>query len=177
MENRNDGYVFSWDSEIENDSPDFILLPDGDYDFVVERFERGRYEGGDKIPACPKATLYLRFETAEGTTTIRKDLLLHSKVEGVLCAFFTCIGQRKHGQRVSMNWAAVPGAKGRARIGKRTYNGNTYNEVKRFLEPPEATYAAPAPSCAASAPQYQQSTYMPTQPCAHAQGGYTPGKF
>lgn len=170
MENMNNGYAFGWDSEIENDGPEFILLPDGDYDFVVEKFERGRYEGGDKIPACPKATLYLRFETAEGETIIKKDLLLHSKVEGILCAFFTCIGQRKHGQRVSMNWAAVPGARGRARIGKRLYNGNTYNDVKRFLEPPETTYAVPTQ-------QYQQSTYMPSQQSYPAQGGYTTGKF
>lgn len=166
------GYELGWDSAIENDSPEFVLLPDGDYDFIVERFERGRYEGGDKLPPCPKATLYLKFAAPEGETTIRKDLFLHSKCEGMLCAFFTCIGQRKHGQRVSMNWSAVPGARGRAKIGKRTYNGNTYNEIKRFLEPAEQTYAAPAQQ---SYPQQYstqgQQQYMPPA------NGYTPGKF
>ena len=160
MEN-NQGYELNWDSAIENDSPEFIVLPDGDYEFVIERFERGRYEGGDKLPPCPKATLYVKFSTAEGETTIKKDLFLHSKCEGVLCAFFTCIGQRKHGERVSMNWGAVPGARGRARVGSRTYNGKQYNEIKRFLEPVETSYAAPAQQ------SYSQQTW----------GGYTAGKF
>lgn len=174
MEN-NQGYELNWDSAIENDSPEFILLPDGDYDFVVERFERGRYEGGDKLPACPKATVYLKFSVPEGDVTVKKDLFLHSKCEGVLCAFFTCIGQRKHGQRVSMNWNAVPGARGRAKIGSRIYNGNKYNEVKRFLEPAETAYAAPAQP---QYPQYPAGGYGQTQqPQYPQQGGYTPGKF
>ena len=104
--------------------------------------------------------------------TVRKDLFLHSKCEGVLCAFFTCIGQRKHGQRVSMNWSAVTGARGRAKVGKRTYNGNTYNEIKRFLEPPETGYAAPVQQA------YPQSYTQPApQTYAPPANGYTPGKF
>ena len=171
MEN-NQGYELSWDSTIENDKPDFILLPDGDYDFVVERFERGRFEGSDKLPACPKATVFLKFSVPEGDVSIKKDLFLHSKCEGMLCAFFTCIGQRRHGQRVSMNWGAVPGARGRAKIGSRLYNGNKYNEVKRFLEPAETTYAASAQT---QYPQYPaQNTY---QQQTMQSGGYTPGKF
>lgn len=171
MENTN-GYELSWDSPIENDGSEFILLPDGDYDFVVERFERGRYEGGDKLPPCPKATLYLKFTVPEGDVTVRKDLFLHSKCEGLLCAFFTCIGQRKHGQRVSMNWSAVTGARGRAKVGKRTYNGNTYNDIKRFLEPQETGYAAPVQQA------YPQSYTQPApQTYAPPANGYTPGKF
>ena len=182
MENNN-GYEYSWDSVIENDSPEFILLPDGDYDFTVERFERGRYEGGDKLPACPKATLYLKISGQEGDVTIRKDLFLHSKCEGVLCAFFTCIGQRKHGQRVSMNWNAVPGSRGRAKVGSRVYNGNKYNEIKRFLEPAEQSYAVPAqaqqyPAGGYAQPQQQLVGYsQPQYQQQTVQGGYTPGKF
>ena len=39
-----------WNDEIEKDS-DFTLLPEGDYDFTVESFERGRHPGSDKLPA------------------------------------------------------------------------------------------------------------------------------
>lgn len=144
--NNNQGFELGWDSEIEKDSPDFILLPDGEYDFVVKSFERGRYNGGDKIGPCPKAILMLGIDTYEGEAVVRKELLLHSRLEGLLCEFFTCIGQRQHGQRVAMNWNAVPGARGRCKIGHYIgKNGNQYNEVKKFLEPaaPQDTPSAP----------------------------------
>ena len=35
----------SWDDAIENDGPEFVLLPEGEYDFVVERFDRERHNG------------------------------------------------------------------------------------------------------------------------------------
>ena len=50
-----------WNDEIEKDS-DFTLLPEGDYDFTVESFERGRHPGSDKLPACNKAILKLRID-------------------------------------------------------------------------------------------------------------------
>ena len=38
-----------WDDEIERES-DFVLLPEGDYDFTVTGFERARHEGSEKLP-------------------------------------------------------------------------------------------------------------------------------
>lgn len=172
--NNNQGFELGWDAEIEKDSPDFILLPDGEYDFVVKSFERGRHNGSDKVGPCPKAILTLGIDTYQGEAIVRKDLLLHSKLEGLLCEFFTCIGQRQHGQCVAMNWNAVPGARGRCKIGTRVYNGNQYNEVKKFLEP--AAPAAPQyqpPQQYAGAPQNTPST--PPQPPTG--GGWQGGKF
>ena len=177
--NNNQGFELGWDSEIEQDSPEYILLPEGDYDFVVKSFERGRYNGGDKIGPCPKASLTLGIETYQGEAIVTKDLLLHSKLEGLLCEFFTCIGQRQHGQRVTMNWNAVVGARGRVKISHREYKGEKYNEVKRFLEPKPG----------AAAPQYQQPQQyagapqnMPTAPAQPpvqptTGGGWQGGKF
>lgn len=172
--NNNQGFELGWDSQIENDSPDYIILPEGEYDFTVKSFERGRHNGSDKVGPCPKAILTLGIDTPQGEATVRKELLLHSKLEGILCEFFTCIGQRTHGQRVTMNWNAVPGAHGRCKIGTRVYNGNQYNEVKKFLEP-----AAPHPQ------QYQQPQQYAgapqNMPTAHTQppagGGWQGGKF
>lgn len=42
--NGNQGFELDWGSEIENDSPDFIVLPEGEYDFTVKSFERGRLQ-------------------------------------------------------------------------------------------------------------------------------------
>ena len=44
-------YVFGWDDEINNESSDFVLLPEGDYDFTVDKFERARFDGSEKMPA------------------------------------------------------------------------------------------------------------------------------
>lgn len=129
----------NWDDEIQNESPDFVLLPEGEYDFEVISFERARYAGGDKLPPCNQAKLKLKIETPEGITTISNNLFLHSRTEGLLSAFFNCIGQKKHGEKVQMNWGQVVGAKGRALVGIRTYNEKEFNEIKRFLDPVDAT--------------------------------------
>ena len=77
----------------------------------------------------------LLYTSHEGETIIRHQLFLHTKTEGLLCAFFTGIGQRKKGEKLKMNWAMVPGSRGRCRVGIREYNGKTFNEIKKFYEP------------------------------------------
>ena len=131
------GFEISWDGPIENDSPDFVILPEGDYDFEVVEFERGRHPGSEKLPPCNKAIVSIRIEGKEGVSTIKHNLFLHSITEGMLCAFFVGIGQRKKGQKVTMNWNAVVGAKGRAKVGTKQWDGKTYNEIKKFYDPEE----------------------------------------
>ena len=126
-----------WDDTITKDSSDFILLPEGDYNFTVESFERGRHGGSEKLPPCNKAVLTLRIETAEGTARITHNLFLHSKTEGMLSAFFTCIGQKKKGEPLKMNWNQVPGSSGRCKIGIHSYKNRDgedrqSNDVKKF---------------------------------------------
>lgn len=140
----NEGREFDWEDEIEQDGPEFITLPEGDYDFIVTKFERGRHAGSEKLPPCNKATVYLKIEVPEGVTTIKHNMFLHTITEGMLCNFFTGIGQRKHGEKVTMNWNEVVGAIGRAKVGIRKWkndNGDerTSNEIKRFYEPDEST--------------------------------------
>ena len=43
-------------------------------------------------------------------------IYFYTITEGMLCAFFTGIGQRKHGERLTMNWNKVPGSKGRCKV-------------------------------------------------------------
>ena len=133
-------HELGWDDEIEKDSS-FILLPEGDYDFVIDNFERARFGGSDKITACNKAIVYIKVKGTDietgrvGETTIKHQLLLHSKLEGMLCEFFTGIGHRKRGEKLKMNWNMVPGSTGRAKIGIKEYNGKKYNEIKKFYDP------------------------------------------
>lgn len=142
------GREFDWNDEIENDSPDFVLLPEGDYDFEVTEFERGRHGGSEKLPPCNKAIVHIKIESPDGISIIRHNLFLHSITEGMLCAFFAGIGQRKKGERLKMNWNLVVGSKGRAKVGVRTFTndkGETkqFNEIKKFYEPEEKATVAP----------------------------------
>lgn len=126
-----------WDDEISKDSPDFVVLPEGDYDFEVIEFERARHPGSDKLPSCNKAIVHIRIEGEEGISNIRHQLFLHTITEGLLADFFKGIGQRKKGEKISMNWNRVVGATGRARVGIREWEGKQYNEIKKFYEPEE----------------------------------------
>ena len=136
------GVGLDWDAEIEKESPEYITLAEGEYDFEVVNFERARYNGSDKpdgLPPCNQAKLKLRVVDQDGIATINHNLFLHSRCEGMLSAFFNAIGQKKHGEKAKMDWSKVLGAKGRAKVGIRTYNGKQFNEVKRFLDPVAST--------------------------------------
>ena len=152
-----DGRELGWDEVIENDGPEFTTLPSGDYDFRVTSFERGRYNGGDKLPACNMATVNIQIEGSAGISTIRHRLYLHSSTEGLLCAFFTGIGLRKHGERLRMDWNRVTGARGRAKVGVRKWTGNDGreyegNEIIKFYDPEDAKAKAPAAAAQAFQP-------------------------
>lgn len=123
-----------WNSSISKES-DFIVLPDGDYDFVVESYGRERYNGGDNFPACNVAVLNVRVNTnlsEKGFVVVKHRLMLHTKTEWALSQFFTAIGQKKKGEALLMNWNSVPGSKGRLKLGHKTYKDNEYNEIKKF---------------------------------------------
>ncbi len=135
-----------WDDSIEKDS-EFTLLPAGDYDFEVTDFERARHPGSDKLPPCNKAVVSIHIEGAEGDTTIKHQLFLHSKTEGMLCAFFTAIGQRQKGEKITMNWNNVIGSRGRCKIYVDKWTNDKgeefeSNKIKKFYEPAEKPAAS-----------------------------------
>jgi len=128
---------------------DFITLPVGEYAFEVVDFERERFspKPGGKLPACNMAVVHIKIDGGDlGTATIKDRLYLHSMTEGLLCAFFTGIGQRAHGEKVAMNWGKVIGSTGRAKVGIRSYDKDgekkTINEIKAYLDPEQAAPAA-----------------------------------
>lgn len=131
--------LLGWDDEITNDG--FPLLPDGDYDFTVVNFERDRFSGNEKTPECNIAKIIIRINYQGENIDIKHSFFMLKKNEWQLSQFFCSIGQKKYGEPLRMNWNLVIGSKGRCKIGKRTYNGNDYNEVKKFLEPEEPKQA------------------------------------
>ena len=81
------GRELGWDDEIEKGA-DYVLLPEGEYDFTIESFERGRFEGSDKAPACPRAELKVKVETSEGMCMMNESLLLYDRMQWKLAEFF-----------------------------------------------------------------------------------------
>ncbi|WP_347161640.1 hypothetical protein [Peptostreptococcus anaerobius] len=131
--------ALGWDDEISKEGPEFILLPTGEYEFEVNSFERGRFDGSEKMPPCNKAILKIKIDTEEGMALITHNLLLHTRTEGFLSAFFASIGQKKKGEPLRMNWSKVTGAKGSCKVGIRKYTDKSgeqreMNEILRFIE-------------------------------------------
>lgn len=142
----NNNIAMGWDDTIENDSS-FTLLPEGDYDFEVTKFERGRFEGSEKMCACPMAILSLKCVGNGKSSTIIHNLMLNRKMEWKLCEFFIAIGDRKHGEPLRPNWGTVLGKKGRCKVGIREWtnnNGETKqaNEITKFYEPSDTPTSA-----------------------------------
>ena len=156
MNNNNFDRELGWDDTIERDAGEFILLPEGDYDFTVLQVERARHNGSAKLPPCNKAIAHLEINSDEGTVTLKDNLFLHTKMEGMLSSFFGAIGQKKHGEPLKMNWGRVTGSKGRCRVGVQNWTGNDgqamqSNEIKKYY--------------------YKEDNPAP------AGGGWAPGKF
>ncbi|QOY37069.1 hypothetical protein AWH56_005355 [Anaerobacillus isosaccharinicus] len=173
-----------WEDEIEKEGGNFVLLPPGDYNFTVAKFDRGRFPGSEKMPPCNQAKLELTIHSPQhGDITIFHNLMLHTKTEGFLSNFFMGIGQKKPGEKLRMNWNAVVRAKGRCKIIQNKYMSKGEERVNNQVETfyPYEDYLKHVGSNQQQYQQppqqqtYQQQTPFPTgQP---QQGGFTPGQF
>lgn len=142
-----DSRIMDWDDTIESDGQEFVVLPEGDYTFTVTNFERGRFPGSTKIPACNKATITISIDNDQGVATARFDLILYRTLEWKIASFFRSIGQKKHGEKVVMNWNGIVGARGKAHIKPRTYQKDgedrQVNDVDRFYDYDDSVGFAP----------------------------------
>lgn len=137
-----DGYALDWDSTVENDGAEFVLLPEGTYKFSVVDFQRGRFPGSSKIPPCNKAELTLAVDTENGRATVKTDLILYSSLEWKISSFFRCVGLKKHGEVYKPTWDNLIGLTGMAHFKPRSWTDNNGNERQandcdKFLDPEE----------------------------------------
>lgn len=124
-------YVFDWDDEISNEDA-FVLLSEGDYGFTVKNFERGTYDGSDKMPACKKAIVTFAVEGADNTAAITENFYLCAKVEWKLSSLFLSVGMKKHGEPLHMDWKGLVGRRGRCHVVIEPYNGKDYNKITKL---------------------------------------------
>jgi hypothetical protein len=176
-----------WEDEIEKDGSDFIVLPEGDYNFTVSKFERARFVGSAKMPACNQAKIELTVHCPQnGDVVIFHNLFLHTKTEGLLSSFFAGIGQKKKGEKLRMNWNTVIGSKGKLKLEINKFTGNdgqekTNNQVKKFYSYEEAFPQGQAKGYQQGyqQPNMQQSPFPANQQQTGQpqQGGFVPGQF
>ena len=142
----------NWDDEIQQDTSEFEVVPEGEYNFEVIKFERGRTDSDARYPNCNQAIITLRVTNSDFTGEITDRLILNKKLEWKLSQFFCAIGQKIKGEKVRMNWSAVPGARGKCEITLRSYVKKTdkageqtgrSNNIK-YLEAEISSSAAPA---------------------------------
>ena len=98
-----------WDAAIEQDEQVSVLLPAGSYLAKITWVERGRYNGGKKLPPCNMAEITLAVDAPEGPKEMTVRLFLCRQMEWKLSEFFRAIGRKKHGERLAMNWNGLVG--------------------------------------------------------------------
>lgn len=159
------GYAIGWDDEIiDPGEPEFVLLTPGIYDFTITGFERGHFDGSEKMDACSMAKLTLNCTNGVQETTVFTNLFLSSTVAFKLSKFAKSIGDMpagdSKGQKFHVDWNNIIGKSGKCRIKTRVYNGKDYNDVDDFIVPDPAAAPAPAP---APAPQAAPAAYYAQQ--------------
>lgn len=143
---------FSWDAEITVDSEGFIVLPEGDYTFEVQKVDKEFYQGSsEKIGnGCPTAVIGMVIRSPQGTASVQDKLYLCKNMEWKLSAFFRAIGQKQHGKSFKMDFGKVIGAEGKCRLKIEKWVGNdgkerSSNKVERYYDSIAST-AATAPT-------------------------------
>lgn len=163
------GYAISWDDEIiDPGEPEFVLLTPGVYDFTITGFERGHFDGSEKMDACSMAKLTLRCTNGVQETTVFTNLFLSSAVAFKLSKFAKSIGDMpagdSKGQKFHVDWNNIIGKSGKCKIKTRVYNGRDYNEVDDFIVPDPAAAPAPAPMSQAAPAAYYAQPQPQAQP-------------
>jgi len=165
MENYQNNEVFGWDDTISEESS-FILLPEGDYRFSIEKFERARHNGSEKIPPCPKAVVTFRIYNSNGSSAlVTENYFLARSMEWKLSEFFASVGMKKKGEETQMRWSPeLVGKQGVCKVIVRTYQKDGENKQINRIDKLYPSYAQPALS------ENQQF-----QPIQHT--GWSAGKF
>ena len=182
-----------YEGVIENEDGGFTLLPDGDYDFTVNKVTRSRYEGSDKMPSCNTVSVELSVWGAQDRATITERFFLVKKFEWKLSQFFLSIGLKKHGEQLVMRWN-IEGYKGKCKVYIDNYKRDDgskgqSNKIKKFYAYDEnvRTLSSTVPSPQQQYQQTYQQYQAPAQtawqntpagaPHPQTSGGWTTGKF
>lgn len=141
-EENNIGKAMEWNDTIEDDGADFVILPEGEYNFEVKSWARANFRGSAKMSSCPMAIINIEVFNADVSTTIMHNLYLNTKTERMICEFFRSCGLLKHGDKSVMPWNKIVGCKGRCKVIQKELESTKnpgqkflVNNIKKFLDP------------------------------------------
>ena len=167
----------------------WTLLPEGFYPFRVERMERERYQGSQKMPQCPMAKLTLAVAGTDGReTAVQQRLYITRNQLWKVSRFMEAVGRGRNEQgKVIIDWGGIEGMGGFVKLKVRSYTGRDgqerqTNDVEWFVKPEEQQQAwesydaacRAAAAQAAPAPQQQAGGYAPQASQAPQNGAFAP---
>lgn len=150
METNNQNQVkeYAWDAVIpeEDIKDEFTLLPDGDYEFSIAKIERSRFQPTDSSKmkeACPMAIVHILISNpATGNDVeLQQRLFLIPRLSWQIAQLFDSIGTHKKGTPLQLNWNII-GKTGMVKVNHREYNGNTFNNIQKFISAEDANKKA-----------------------------------
>lgn len=167
----------------------WTLLPEGFYPFRVEKMERERYQGSQKMPQCPMAKLTLAVTGADGRdTSVQQRLYITRNRLWKVSRFMESVGRgRNEAGKVIIDWGGIEGMGGFVKLKVRSYTGRDgqerqTNDVEWFVKPEEQQEAwesydaacRAAAAQAAPAPQQQAAGYATQASQAPQNGAFAP---
>lgn len=167
----------------------WTLLPEGFYPFRVERMERERYQGSQKMPQCPMAKLTLAVAGTDGReTAVQQRLYITRNQLWKVSRFMESVGRgRNEAGKVIIDWGGIEGMGGFVKLKVRSYTGRDgqerqTNDVEWFVKPEEQqeaweSYDAACKAAAAQsapAPQQQAPGYAPQASQAPQNSAFAP---
>lgn len=167
----------------------WTLLPEGFYPFRVEKMERERYQGSQKMPQCPMAKLTLAVAGTDGReTAVQQRLYITRNQLWKVSRFMEAVGRgRNEAGKVIIDWGGIEGMGGFVKLKVRSYTGRDgqerqTNDVEWFVKPEEQQEAwesydaacRAAAAQAAPAPQQQAGGYAPQASQAPQNGAFAP---
>ena len=131
--------LFEWGDKVGSDveSKEFELLPDGDYDFAVAKYEKKEKETKDGINNQVVITFVIHDK--DGVQRQMMDfILLTQKMKWRLTAFLRSVGVQKKGQPLDMSYydafEASKGKEGRFQLTTEEYQGKKHNRIKKYYD-------------------------------------------
>jgi len=83
------GESLGWDDEVQASDSEYTVLAPGKYTYRVDKFERQRFDGSERMAACPMALLTLSCANAQGETgSVQVRLYLNRRQAWKLTQFF-----------------------------------------------------------------------------------------
>ena len=127
------------DDVIRNDGLEYVK--EGSYAFMITDIGGRMFAGSEKTPRCPEIVLTALVDTDVGIVESKIYLQLYRSLEWKLADFFRCIGLKKPGEPMKMDWEKTIGCTGRAYFCPESYF-DKYNQKRialnlvKFFDPP-----------------------------------------